>query len=282
MASMPDLPRDLVETVARALAEDEGSGDVTAALIPQHRQTRAVVLCRERAVICGRPWFDAVFQTLSTEVTIDWQVEEGVMLPAGRTLCTLEGPARSLLTGERTALNFLQSLSGVATKARQYADAVKGTKTRVLDTRKTLPGLRSAQKYAVRCGGCHNHRIGLYDMVLIKENHIAAAGSIREAVATGRRQSPGLKVEVEVETLDQLREAIDAGADVALLDNFELAGIREAVAFNAGRIKLEVSGGIQLEQIAAIAATGVDYISVGALTKDVRAVDLSMRFLARR
>jgi nicotinate-nucleotide pyrophosphorylase (carboxylating) len=280
MASPPDLPHDLRETVARALAEDVGTGDVTAALIPQDQQARAKVICREQAVICGRPWFDAVFQALSTEVTIDWQLEEGSAVAAGQTLCTVEGPARSLLTGERTALNFLQALSGVATKARQYADAVKGTKTRVLDTRKTLPGLRSAQKYAVRRGGCQNHRMGLYDMVLIKENHIAAAGSIPAAVATARKLSPGLKVEVEVETLDQLREAIDAGADIALLDNFELAGMRGAVAHSAGRIKLEISGGIHLEQIATIAATGVDYISVGALTKDVRAVDLSMRFVA--
>ncbi len=276
---MPDLPSDLPETVARALAEDVGAGDVTAALIPETQRAQAKVICREEAVICGQPWFDAVFNALSTEVRIAWEVEEGADVAADQTICALEGPARTLLTGERTALNFLQTLSGTATKARQYARAVERTKAKVLDTRKTLPGLRTAQKYAVRCGGCHNHRMGLHDMVLIKENHIAAAGSIAQAVATARQQSPGLKVEVEVENLDQLRQAIDAGAHIALLDNFTLDTMCQAVELNANRIQLEVSGGIHLENLAAIAATGVDYISVGALTKDLRAVDLSMRFI---
>ena len=277
---MPDLPPDLRETVARALAEDVGTGDVTAALIPQAQHARAQVISREEAVICGQPWFSTVFQALSTDVNVAWQVPEGAHITADQTICALEGPAQALLTGERTALNFLQTLSGTATRARAYAKAVDGTGTQILDTRKTLPGLRTAQKYAVRCGGCHNHRMGLYDMILIKENHIAAAGSISQAVATARQRSPELKIEVEVENLDQLRQAIDAGADIALLDNFALAPMHQAVQLNAGRIKLEASGGVHLENVAAIAATGVDYISVGALTKDVRAVDLTMRFFA--
>lgn len=275
---MPEFPDDLESTVARALAEDVGSGDVTAALIPEEGQARAVVVSREDAVICGGPWFTAVFRQLSDRVRVEWHVGEGQAVEADQTLCTLDGPARALLTGERTALNFLQTLSGTATRAHQYAQAVRGTSTRILDTRKTLPGLRSAQKYAVRCGGCDNHRLGLYDAILIKENHIAAAGSIQAAVAAARHEAPGLRIEVEVEGLDQLRQALEAGADRVLLDNFELESMREAVRLNAGRAKLEASGGIGLDKVAAIAATGVDCISVGALTKDVRAIDLSMRF----
>ncbi len=275
---MPNLAEELADTVSRALAEDIGSGDVTASLVPEERHMRAVVVSRERAVICGVPWFDAVFRQLSSDIAIEWHVREGDQVQPGERLCTLSGPARALLTGERTALNFLQTLSGTATIARAYAEAVADTHTQILDTRKTLPGLRKAQKYATRCGSCRNHRMGLYDAILIKENHIEAAGSVGEAVSSARRHAPGLSVEIEVESIEQLQEALDAGADTVLLDNFSPEQLRQAVALNAGRAKLEVSGGVTLEQIRTIAETGVDYISVGALTKDVRAVDLSMRF----
>ncbi len=278
---MSELADDLARIVSLALAEDVGSGDVTARLVPEDRRTRATVVSRERAVICGAAWFEAVFEQLSNEVTIAWQVQEGQRVDPGQTVCTLTGPARALLTGERTALNFLQTLSGTATTARDYADAVLGTRTQILDTRKTLPGLRMAQKYATRCGGCRNHRMGLYDAVLIKENHIEAAGSVPAAVASARAQAPDLTLEIEVEGLAELREALEAGADIVLLDNFTPEQLREAVALNAGRAKLEVSGGITLDEVRAIAETGVDYISVGALTKNVTAVDLSMRFEGR-
>lgn len=271
----------LRETVTRALAEDVGTGDVTAQLIPHERIAMATVICREAAVICGRPWFDETFRQVNSEIRVDWHVQEGASIAANTTLCTLHGPARGLLTGERTALNFLQTLSGTATAARRYADAITGLPVRILDTRKTLPGLRAAQKYAVRCGGCHNHRHGLYDAILIKENHIMAAGTIGAAVQAARDLSPGLTVEVEVETLSQVREALEAGADILLLDNFDLPRMRQAVALVAGRAKLEVSGGVSLETVRDIAETGIDFISVGAMTKHVRAVDLSMRFSVR-
>jgi len=267
--------------VSRALREDIGSGDVTADLIPASTQADAQVLCREAAVLCGAPWFDATFRQLDPAVQIRWHYAEGEAVPANGTLCDLAGPARSILTGERTALNFLQLLSATATITRRYVAALAGTRCRILDTRKTLPGLRSAQKYAVRCGGGENHRLGLYDMVLIKENHIAAAGSIGAAVSAARGRSGTLPVEVEVETLGQLRQALDAHADRVMLDNFELADMVSAVALNHAHARpalLEASGGVTLERIAAIAATGVDFISVGALTKNIGAIDLSMRF----
>ena len=266
-------------TVALALAEDIGAGDLTAALIPEAAQVEATVISREAAVLCGTGWFDAVFQQLDPRIRIVWDVTDGTLLTPNQRLCTLQGPARPILTGERTALNFLQSLSGVATLARRYADAVKGTGAVVLDTRKTIPGLRLAQKYAVRCGGGQNHRIGLFDAVLIKENHIMAAGSITQAIAQARRLHPGVKIEVEVENLSQLQEALTAQPDVVMLDNFDLTTMTEAVRLTAGRLKLEASGNVNLDTVRAIAETGVDYISVGSLTKDIRAVDLSMRFM---
>ena len=271
-------PADVGATVARALAEDVGSGDLTAALVPVAQRAHATVVTREDGVLCGRPWFDEVFRQLDPAITVAWHHDDGAPMRAGDTLCELEGPARPLLTGERTALNFLQTLSGTATRAARWAAAVAGTRTRVLDTRKTLPGLRTAQKYAVRCGGGTNHRLGLYDGVLIKENHILAAGGITAAVAAARRDAGGALVEVEVESLAELDEAVAAGADVAMLDNFAHADAAAAVARAAGRIKLEVSGNVTLDRLPAIAALGVDFVSAGALTKDVVAIDLSMRF----
>lgn len=266
-------------TVRRALAEDIGSGDVTAALIPADAHARARVVCREAAVLCGRAWFDAVFAELDARIQVQWDLCDGQRAQPNQVLCTLSGPARALLSGERAALNLLQTLSGTATRAARYAAAAEGLPVRILDTRKTLPGLRLEQKYAVRTGGCHNHRIGLYDGILIKENHIAATGSIGAAVAAARALGTHLPVEVEVENLEELREGIEAGADIVLLDNFTLDLLRKAVALNAGRTKLEASGGVTLETIRAIAETGVDYISTGALTKDLVSVDLSMRFV---
>jgi nicotinate-nucleotide pyrophosphorylase (carboxylating) len=269
--------------VSRALREDIGSGDVTAALIPFQQQAKAHVLCREPAIICGAPWFDETFRQLDPAVRIEWRIAEGARAPANSILCELTGPARPILTGERTALNFLQLLSGTATITQRYVEALRGTRCRILDTRKTIPGLRSAQKYAVRCGGGTNHRLGLYDMVLIKENHIAAAGSIGAAVSAARAQSPGVRVEVEVENLDQLRLALDAQAELVLLDNFKLDTMRAAVALNRAHARpalLESSGGVTLDGVPAIAATGVDYISVGSITKNISAIDLSMRFAA--
>jgi len=273
-----DVPAESIQQqVALALAEDIGSGDVTAALLPETEQANARVICRQQAVIAGRAWFDEVFQQLDTAVQIHWQVNDGEQVEADQLLCELSGPVRSLLTGERAALNFLQTLSGTATTVQQYVKRIEGTSARVLDTRKTLPGLRLAQKYAVSCGGGSNHRIGLYDMVLIKENHIVAAGSIAAAVKTARRLSPQLEIEVEVENLDQLQQALVAKVERVLLDNMDLTTLTQAVELNAGRAKLEASGGITLDNIREVAETGVDYISVGALTKDVTAVDLSMR-----
>jgi len=275
-------PADLSATVATALAEDVGSGDLTAGLIPADRRGRARIITRETAVFAGRPYVDEVFRQVDPRVQVEWNTADGEAVTADQVLYRLSGPARSLLTGERTALNFVQALSGTATATKRYADVVAGLSCRILDTRKTIPGLRNAQKYAVRCGGGTNHRIGLYDGILIKENHIIAAGSIAAAVAAARTSGTRVPVEVEVESLDELREALDAGADMALLDEFTLDDMRSAVAMNRahpkGPMKLEASGGITLESVRAIAETGVDFISVGSLTKHVRAVDLSMRF----
>jgi nicotinate-nucleotide pyrophosphorylase (carboxylating) len=275
------VPADLPQQVARALAEDVGSGDLTAALIPADRVGRAAVITREPAIVCGIPYVNASFDAVDARVRLEWRVAEGDSVAANQLLFTLEGPARALLTAERTALNFLQLLSGTATAAHSYAVLLEGTKCRLLDTRKTIPGLRTAQKYAVRVGGGHNHRMGLFDGILIKENHIMAAGSIAGAVAAARRSSAQVPVEVEVENLSELRQAISAGADIAMLDDFSLDAMREAVAVNATAkkpLKLEASGGITTATIREIAETGVDYISVGSITKHVRAVDLSMRF----
>ncbi len=279
--SAPKLPDDIAETVRRALAEDVGTGDLTAGLISTNARAMAQVITREEAVLCGATWFDEVFRQIDDRIRIAWHFQDGEAIHAGQTLCDLNGPARGLLTGERVALNFLQLLSGTATRARQYVDAVRGTKTIILDTRKTVPGLRRAQKYAVACGGGQNHRMGLYDAILIKENHIAAAGSVTAALSTARRSvAKGITVEIEVENLDQLREALAAGANHLLLDNFDLAELRNAVRETQGRAKLEASGGIDLATIRAIAETGVDFISVGDITKNVKAVDLSMRFIS--
>ncbi|MDD2802339.1 MAG: carboxylating nicotinate-nucleotide diphosphorylase [Methylococcales bacterium] len=258
------------------LAEDIGTGDITAATIPATMTAEAEVISRENMVLCGQAWFDAVFNALDANIAIEWWVAEGAAVTAGATLCRIKGPARGLLTGERTALNLLQTLSATASIARQYAEAVAGTGCKVLDTRKTIPGLRQAQKYAVVCGGCYNHRIGLYDGVLIKENHIIAAGSIAQAIQTARALS-SVAIEVEVESLAELRDAIAAKPDRIMLDNFNLEDMRIAVEFNNGQIQLEASGNIDLDNIRAVAETGVDYISIGALTKNIKAVDLSMR-----
>ncbi|MTZ12969.1 carboxylating nicotinate-nucleotide diphosphorylase [Pseudomonas sp. JL972] len=275
--TLADLSAEIDATVRRALAEDIGSGDITAQLIPAERLAHASVITREAAVISGVAWVDAVFRQLDPRVAVHWQVADGERVEADQVLFHLEGPARALLTGERTALNFLQTLSGVATNCRHYADLVEGTGVKLLDTRKTLPGLRLAQKYAVTCGGCHNHRIGLYDAFLIKENHIAACGSIAQTIVAAHRIAPGKPVEVEVESLDELEQALQAGADIVMLDELSLDDMRTAVGLARGRAKLEASGGIGEETLLAVAQTGVDYISIGALTKHVRAVDLSMR-----
>ncbi len=268
----------LLHSVREALSEDIGTGDITAALIPAGGMASATVISRESAVLCGMAWFNAVFAELDTDITVNWETRDGDAIRPGQVLCTLRGPAAHILTGERTALNFLQSLSGTATCARQYANAVNGLSVKVLDTRKTIPGLRQAQKYAVRIGGCHNHRMGLYDGILIKENHIASTGSIQQAVQAARKISPGLPVEVEVENEGQIMEALAAGADILLLDNFTIAALISAVQLVDGRARLEASGGITLGNIRDIAQTGVDFISTGALTKNLHAIDLSMRF----
>jgi len=277
-----ELPGDLSEQVSRALREDVGSGDVTARLIEADAAARARVLCRDGAVICGTAWFDETFRQLDPAVQVRWLRRDGDAVEPGTLLCELAGPARALLTGERTALNFLQLLSGTATLTARYVAAVSGTGCHILDTRKTLPGLRTAQKFAVRCGGGQNHRFGLYDRVLVKENHIAAAGSIEAAVGNARRLSPGLLVEVEAEDLAEVAQALAARCDIILVDNFPLANLREAVKLNraaAHPAKVEASGGVTLDRVAAIAATGVDFISIGGLTKHVQAVDLSMRLV---
>jgi nicotinate-nucleotide pyrophosphorylase (carboxylating) len=263
--------------IERAFAEDLGGGDATADLLPAEAVAAAALTCREDAVIAGIPWFDACFRKLDPGVAIDWRARDGERVAAGSVICHLRGRARALVSAERSALNFLQLLSGTATITAAHVAAVAGTGVRVLDTRKTVPGLRLAQKYAVRCGGGHNHRIGLFDAILIKENHIAAAGGIEPAVAAARRLHPALLLEIEVETLDELRRAIGAGVDRVMLDNFTPAMMTEAVALAAGRVPLEISGNVDLETIGTYARTGVDFISVGALTKHVRAVDLSLR-----
>ena len=264
--------------VRRALDEDVGSGDLTAELIPAERQLRATVITRENAVLCGTAWFDTVFRLLDPAVQVSWTAADGEQVQANQTLCHLDGPARSILTGERTALNFLQTLSGTATSARRYVDAVAGTGVQILDTRKTLPGLRLAQKYAAACGGCRNHRIGLFDAILIKENHIAAAGSISAAVQAARQLHPSVHVEVETENLDELREALTAGADSIMLDEYSLADMKQARLVAGPDYPLEASGNVSLETIRTVAKTAVSYISIGAITKHVRAVDLSMRY----
>uniref|UniRef100_A0A450YEG2 Probable nicotinate-nucleotide pyrophosphorylase [carboxylating] n=1 Tax=Candidatus Kentrum sp. TC TaxID=2126339 RepID=A0A450YEG2_9GAMM len=273
-----NLLNDITETVRLALAEDIGDGDITSALLPSESLGSATLICREEAVLCGIPWFDEVFRQLDNRIKIAWEVADGADIEPNRPICRISGPAPAMLTGERTALNFLQTLSGTATLARKYALEVRGTKTRVLDTRKTIPGLRTAQKYAVRQGGCHNHRLGLHDGVLIKENHILAAGSLSAAAQRARERNRGIPVEVEVESLAECREALASGADIILLDNFEPGEIEEAARINAGQAKLEVSGGVELGMLRRFAETGVDYISIGSLTKHVRAVDFSLRF----
>jgi nicotinate-nucleotide pyrophosphorylase (carboxylating) len=281
---MPDAFHALEEVVTRdvtrALAEDVGAGDLTAALIPAERMSRARLMTRQSGVLCGVEWFRRTFEELDPDVEIFWHHGDGDDITADTSLCELEGKSRAILTGERTGINFVQLLSGVATRTRQFVRAIEGTRARIVDTRKTLPGLRIAQKYAVATGGGTNHRIGLHDGILIKENHIAAAGSLAGAVRAARQSAgEGIMLQVEVETLDQLREALGAGAPLILLDNFDLAQMREGVRIAGDRAELEASGGVTLENVRAIAETGVHRISIGSLTKDVKALDLSMRFL---
>ncbi len=277
MAIDPPDPKLVANDVARALAEDLGGGDATASLLPAARAARAIVVAKEGATLAGTAWFDACFRALDPDTRIEWRARDGDAVAPGTELCAIEGRARALVSAERSALNFLQTLSATATTTAAYVRAVSGTAATILDTRKTIPGLRLAQKYAVRCGGGRNHRIGLYDAVLIKENHIAAAGSIAEAIARARAAAPGLFLEIEVESLEELEQALAARPDRILLDDFTLADMSKAVERARGRCPLEVSGGVSLETIGAIARTGVDYISIGALTKHVRAIDLSMR-----
>jgi nicotinate-nucleotide pyrophosphorylase (carboxylating) len=272
------LAAEIDRNVAAALVEDIGGGDLTALLTPGGRQSTGTVISREEAVMAGQAWFDACFQTLDSAAEIEWTANDGERIAPGQTLCEIRADTRALLTAERAALNFLQLLSGTATTTRRYVDAIAGTGARIVDTRKTLPGLRLAQKYAVRCGGGTNHRLGLYDGILIKENHIIAAGGIPQAFAQAQALAGSdIFIQVEVETLDQLKEALDCGATMILLDNMDLDQMREAVTVNAGRAELEASGGVRLETVRAIAETGVNRISIGGLTKDVRAIDLSLR-----
>lgn len=276
--SATDLKHVIRDDVTRALEEDIGTGDITAALIPFAQQSSATVISREDATICGVDWFNEVFKQLEPSIKVDWHVSDGDTVIPDQVLCKLAGSSRALLSGERAALNFLQTLSATATVAAHYASIVAGTNTKILDTRKTIPGLRRAQKYAVSCGGCFNHRIGLYDAYLIKENHIAAAGSITNAITTARTLNPQANVEVEVETMTEVTEALSGAADILLLDNFSLDMLHEAVALNNGQAILEASGNVTADTVRAIAETGVDTISTGELTKHVRAIDLSMRF----
>ncbi len=271
------LPNDLIDVVQRALVEDIGSGDINAQLVSIEKTAIAQVICRESAVICGIAWFNEVFQQLDKTIQIEWQVQDGDRLTANQLICQLKGNVRTLLSGERTALNFLQLLSGTATTTKRYITLIQHTHAQILDTRKTIPNLRSAQKYAVRCGGGQNHRMGLYDAFLIKENHIIAAGSITQVVEVARQISPHLLIEVEVENLTQIEESLTIGVKRLLLDNFDLSLLKSAVALVQGRAKLEASGGITEDTIKAIAETGIDYISIGMMTKDVKAVDFSMR-----
>jgi nicotinate-nucleotide pyrophosphorylase (carboxylating) len=279
----PSLPSDISAVVSAALAEDVGSGDLTADLIDPNRIARAQVVAREPATLCGCAWFDETFRQIDARIRVSWHARDAESVDTDFVVCDLTGPARGLLTGERTALNLLQTLSATATATRALARRLEGTATRVLDTRKTLPGLRLAQKYAVRCGGGENHRLGLYDAILIKENHIAAAGGIRNAVEAARKRSPRVPLEVEVENLDELVQALATDADRVMLDDFAIADVKRAVelrnAHPGRRKELEVSGGVSADGLAAIAETGVDYVSVGALTKHVRAIDFSMRFV---
>lgn len=279
---MPDLSlpplTSISEAVRLALAEDIGTGDVSAALIPGERRGQASIICRSATMLCGRAWAGEVFRQVEERIRIDWQAGDGEALTAGTTICRLEGPARGILTAERTALNFLQTLSGIATRARRYAEAVKGTGVVLLDTRKTLPGWRLAQKYAVRCGGCENHRLGLFDAFLIKENHIRAAGGIAAAIALARNNRPDLPMEVEVQTLDELQAALAERPERILLDNFDLSALERAVKLTAGQVPLEASGGITLDTVRTVAETGVNFISLGVLTKDVVSADLSLLF----
>jgi nicotinate-nucleotide pyrophosphorylase (carboxylating) len=263
-----------------AIAEDVGTGDVTGKLVPEHDMVKAQVIVREGAVLCGAPWFEGVMTQIDPRIKIVWKYAEGAWMTADSVVCTIEGPARALLTAERGALNFLQLLSGVASATRRYVAAIEGTRAAILDTRKTLPGLRLAQKYAVRVGGGKNQRLALYDGILIKENHIAAAGGVTPAMRTAQALNAGVTIQVEVETLDELNEALAAGATSILLDNFTLAAMREAVAVTKGRALLEASGGVNMDSVRAIAETGVDRISIGSLTKDIRATDYSLRVLA--
>lgn len=273
------LLKTIDEVVMQALNEDIGKGDLTASLIPEESMSKTRVITREDAMICGTCWFNSVFRQLDQRVEINWSVKDGDLVKADQELCRLQGPTRPILTGERTALNYLQTLSGTATAVYDYAQVLDGTTTKLLDTRKTVPGLREAQKYAVRTGGGQNHRLGLFDGILLKENHIAAAGSINNAVSEAKRRYPEIPVEVEVENLDELMQAIEAGSDVIMLDNFTNEQMLQAVAITNGRARLEASGGYDKQSLRAAAETGVDYISVGALTKHVRAIDLSMRFI---
>jgi len=279
MSTHPLLEKDIPTKLAGAIAEDVGGGDITAMLIPAERQARARVITRDDAILCGTAWVNEVFRQIDPEVKVIWQTKDGERVTRNQVLFYLEGSARSLLTGERCALNFVQTLSGTATRCQQYADLVSDTKVQLLDTRKTLPGLRLAQKYAVTCGGCFNHRIGLYDAFLIKENHISACGSIAASIERAHEIAPGKPVEVEVENLEELNQALEAGADIIMIDNFSLEMMREAVRIADGQAKLEASGGVTDETLRDIALTGVDYISIGALTKDCKAVDLSMRLV---
>lgn len=277
------LPVEVTRAVADTLKEDLGgtldaSADITASLIAADTQGVATIITREHGVFCGQMWADEVFKQLGSEVSIEWHVADGDTVEPNQTLCTLTGPARILLTGERNAMNFIQTLSGCATVVAEYAKAIEGTGCRLLDTRKTIPGLRSALKYAVACGGGYNHRIGVFDAYLIKENHIIACGGIEQAISTAKELNPGKPVEVETESLEELKQAIEAGADIIMLDNFTLDMMREAVEINQGRAVLENSGNVTLETIRPMAETGVDFISVGALTKHLKAMDLSMRF----
>ena len=279
LPAAPALPpaEQIASDVARALAEDIGSGDCTASLLPVHATARARVITRDAASLCGTAWFDACFRALDAHATVQWHHGDGAAVAAGATLCSIHSKARAVLTAERSALNFLQLLSATATVTARYVDAVRGTGAKILDTRKTIPGLRIAQKYAVRCGGGENHRIGLFDAILIKENHIAAAGSLAAAVSAAHALHPGLFVEVEVETLAELEQALEAEVDRIMLDEFSLEDMRTAVTRVGQRVALEASGSVDLASLRTIAETGVDYISIGALTKNVRAIDLSLR-----
>ena len=277
----PQFQADLESRVRQALKEDIRDGDITAMLIPEENIATATVITREQAIVCGQPWVDEAFRQLDPSVQIEWLVQDGDEIQPDQVLFNLKGSARSLLTGERTALNFLQTLSGTATTARQYAKLVEGTDIKILDTRKTIPGLRHAQKYAVTVGGCHNHRIGLYDAFLIKENHIAACGGISKAIKKAREIAPGKAIEVEVESLEEFQQALNAGADIVMLDNFDNKMIEQAISLNNRQAKLEVSGNLEVGNITRKAIQGIDYLSSGSLTKHCKAIDFSMRLTLR-